>query len=1197
MPGSDALSQPGNDRYEVTALLGRGGMGAVYRAFDREGGGAVALKRLQLAPDDSRRELLTDLFHQEFRSLVRLIHPHVVRAYDFGVDAHGPYYTMELVEGEGLHELAPLPYRQACALMRDAGSAIALLHSRRLLHRDLSPKNVQRTRDLRAKLLDFGAMAAMGPSRTLVGTPPFVPPEALQQSALDGRADLYALGGTLYYALTARHAFPARTIEQLPDLWRIPPAPPSTYARDVPPELDALVLALLNRNPFARPSSAAEVIERLSAIGKLGNDDQLAVSSAYVSTPELVGRNRQMSEVRSRLKGIETRGGALLIEGAAGFGRSRMLESAVIEAKLNGMALAQASAEDSAAGRYGVVRVLARALYEQLTEPDASGLHERAGLELLRAPAISAEQDGARRPELQATLIELLQTVSANQPLLVAVDDVDHCDEASQAALAAATRVCSHQQLLIAVTLTTGTELPPALRVLSEAATRIGLTGFAPNDTRALLSSVFGEVPNLHGLATRIHERAEGSPRGCMELAQHLVSHRIVSYHMGAWRLPEALDSAALPSSLSATRRSQLGALNADARELLDALAVADGSPLDLEACVELTSHGDVARVRAALDELRLAGLLRREDQRYALPARLWVELLQSELAPLQRQALSRRCAAMLTKRAADRLTVARYLWQAGDEGRTVDTLIAELTIGSRRDRCPQDYAEILLGAAEACGRLQRSRRERYMLLHELVRLGQNLSMPNMHAHMAELFAQLRHDSGLDDWEKLDPSLPAVPRLQQATEIAKQRQLAAPPSEQGLNVIEAIVALSRLIPDMLAIASQTGDCSMFELMPPLDAFFPLSPVIERIQRENIPAARHLIAGRYEDALALHSASLAKLESGGESLDETLRQWGICALHYALGCIEASFGRNQALHHADALEKAGGWVVPAWAIRRIYHLVVGNNREAEHCRKQIELLLLKSPIKPPLYAGSAHQHVYAYVMSDNVTGLRQVLAEMEELARAQPTLAPYVPFTRASHARACGNYAKALSDYDETLVQIRAGDHPLWAWAVSGRTAALLGLDRAREAREYAAGALKTARSLGLGLLRQHIEIHLALAEAKLGGLRLARERLDAISVERERLGIGGASIGWLYEVRARVAMWMRDSAEFSACVEKCGLYYLVDDPGLVAKYERLLQDARHYGLVAQAKPRLQRDASDDSSVAATIVSRLPSDGS
>jgi hypothetical protein len=1168
-------------------------MGAVYRAFDRAGGGAVALKRLQLSADDSRRDLLIDLFHQEFRSLVRLIHPHVVRAYDFGVDEHGPYYTMELVEGEGLHELAPLPYRQACALMRDACSAIALLHSRRLLHRDLSPKNVQRTRDLRAKLLDFGAMAAMGPSRTLVGTAPFIPPEALQQLPLDGRADLYALGGTLYYALTARHAFPARTIEQLPDLWRIPPAPPSTYARDVPAELDALVLSLLNRNPFARPSSAAEVIERLSAVANLTNDEQLAVSSAYVSTPELVGRARPMSDVRARLKGVPTQGGALVIEGAAGFGRSRMLESAVIEAKLNGMALAQASSEDSAAGRYGVVRVLARALYEQLTEADAAGLHERAGFELLRAGPITAELDGERRPELQATLIELLQTVSANQPLLVAVDDVDHCDEASQAALAAATRVCSHQQLLIAVTAESGTEQPVAVRVLRETATRISLTGFSQSDTKALLSSVFGEVPNLHGLAIRIHERAEGSPRGCMELAQHLVSHRIVSYHMGAWRLPEALDPAALPSSLTAARRLQLAELKPDARELLDALAIADGSPLDLEACVELTSHGDVARVRAALDELRLTGLLRREDQRYGLPARVWVELLLSELPQPRRQALSRRCAAMLTRRSADRLVVARYLWQAGDESATIDTLIAELSAGSRCDRCPQDYAEILISAGDACRRLERSRRDRYTLLHELVRLGQNLSMPNMRARLGELFAQLRRDSGLDDWETLDPSLPALERLQQAIEIAKQRQLAAAPNEQGLNAIEAIVALSRLIPDMLAIASQTGDCSMFELMPPLDAFFPLSPVIERIQHSSIPAARALIAGRYEHARALHSASLAKLEAGSEGIDETLRQWGICLLNYALGCIEASFGRNQSLAHADTLDKRSGWCVPAWAVRRIYHLVVGNNREAEHCRQQIELLLLKSPIKPPLYAGSAHQQVYAYVMSDNVIGLRQVLPEMEALARSQPTFKPYVPFTRASHARACGNFAEALQFYDESLEQLRAGDHPLWAWAVSGRIAALLGLERTREARAYAERELETARAIGLGLLRQHVEIHLALAEAKLGGFRLARERLDAISAERERLGIGGASMGWLYEVRARVAMWTRDSAEFALCIEKCGLYYRVDDPGLVAKYERLLQDARNYGLVAQPKQRAQTVASEDSSVAATIVSRLP----
>ena len=101
---------------------------------------------------------------------------------------------MELLDGSDLRERGQLPWREACALLRDVASSLAILHSRRLLHRDVSARNVRCTSDGRAKLIDFGAMTPMGVAKHVVGTPPFVPPEALQLQALDGRADLYALG-------------------------------------------------------------------------------------------------------------------------------------------------------------------------------------------------------------------------------------------------------------------------------------------------------------------------------------------------------------------------------------------------------------------------------------------------------------------------------------------------------------------------------------------------------------------------------------------------------------------------------------------------------------------------------------------------------------------------------------------------------------------------------------------------------------------------------------------------------------------------------------------------------------------------------------------------------------------------------------------------------------------------------------------
>ncbi|HMI94774.1 MAG TPA: serine/threonine-protein kinase, partial [Polyangiales bacterium] len=288
----------GSARYAIADLLGQGGMGAVYAATDLRSQRRVALKRLRGdARSAASAHNLTELFHQEFRTLALLAHPHVVQVHDFGTDEQGPYYTMELLAGESLHALAPLAWHSTCALLRDVCSALALVHSRRLLHRDVSPKNILRTPDGRAKLIDFGAMSPMGTSKTVVGTPPLVPPEALLQQPLDGRTDLYALGGTLYYALTGQHAYPARHMSELRAVWRVPPPPPSLRMPEVPPELDRLVLSLLSLEPVARPSSAAEVLDRLAAIAALPRSEQLAVADAYLSTPELVGRGAELARL------------------------------------------------------------------------------------------------------------------------------------------------------------------------------------------------------------------------------------------------------------------------------------------------------------------------------------------------------------------------------------------------------------------------------------------------------------------------------------------------------------------------------------------------------------------------------------------------------------------------------------------------------------------------------------------------------------------------------------------------------------------------------------------------------------------------------------------------------------------------------------------------------------------------------------
>jgi hypothetical protein len=366
----------------IVGALGEGGVAVVFRARDTVTGRDVALKRLRATSGD--RDRAVELFQREFYTLSQLAHPNVVSVHDYGLHEDAPYYTMELLDGGDLLDGVPYGWRTACSLARDVCSALSLIHSRRMVYRDLSPKNVRCTSDGRAKLLDFGALAPMGRAKNFVGTPAITAPEAMHLQQLDGRTDLYSLGATLYYALTGRRPYPASRLAELYDVWKTPPPPPSRFAPDVPAALDELVMELLQLDSALRPASAAETLDRLGGIAGFERDEsaQLA-SNAYLSTPTLVGREASLERFRRVLKAaVTSSGGALLVHGRRGVGRTRFLDACVLEAKLEGAVVLRADAGDALGGDYAVARALATQLLE--AAPDVARALAEAKLEILR---------------------------------------------------------------------------------------------------------------------------------------------------------------------------------------------------------------------------------------------------------------------------------------------------------------------------------------------------------------------------------------------------------------------------------------------------------------------------------------------------------------------------------------------------------------------------------------------------------------------------------------------------------------------------------------------------------------------------------------------------------------------------------------------------------------------------------------------
>lgn len=263
------------ERYDVEGLLGVGGMGAVYRVWDRALGEHVALKVLaRTSPAAIER------FSREVKLGRKVTHPNIVRTHDLGEDRGLHFLTMELVEGRPLDEVirdrTALPPEEALPIGVAIASGLHAAHEAGVIHRDLKPANVLVADDGRVRITDFGiARAAETQDRThetgaLLGTPHYMAPEQVSGQPVDARTDLYALGCILYELLTGRPPFegttPMAVVSQR--LLHEAPEDPRSLA-SIPDPLAEIVMRCLRREPNERPRSAAVVEEALGSGGAL----------------------------------------------------------------------------------------------------------------------------------------------------------------------------------------------------------------------------------------------------------------------------------------------------------------------------------------------------------------------------------------------------------------------------------------------------------------------------------------------------------------------------------------------------------------------------------------------------------------------------------------------------------------------------------------------------------------------------------------------------------------------------------------------------------------------------------------------------------------------------------------------------------------------------------------------------------------
>lgn len=1192
-PGDSVAPKPAgrvSGRYRVDAEIARGGMGVVYAVYDESTGARLALKRLARgSPGHTRRKVAERsgdaalLLQFEYAMLARLRHPSIIEVYDYGVDENGPFYTMELLDGRDLHEIAPVPYREACRQTRDVASSLALLHAHRLIHRDVSPRNVRATRGGRLKLFDFGTLTSFGMPIDIAGTPSCVPPEALNGGPLDQRADLYSLGCLLYWLLVGRDAFPARHFDELRSQLAIGPPTPSSIAGDVPRELDALVMSMLSRDPLARPASAAEVIERLDSVGKLDPEEGLEIAQGYFWSAKTVGRSKELSRVARRIEhSLLSSGGGVLIEAERGFGKTRFLRELSLEAQLRGATVAVVDASVQS-GPNSTVRALANRLLQASPEEAvlaaAPHAHELGRifpelLERLENVELAALPDapGEWRVRIHAALRAWFLALAERRPLVLAIDDVERADESSVGLVASLARESSRSRLVVVAT-----SRPNALRTATRSSFAEHVV-LGPLDAGAIaefVRSLFGDAPNAGRFARWLHSLSSGIPRHCAELVSHLVASNTVRYAGGVWTLPDSTRLDYLPASVDEAVAARIARLRPEARALAEALSVSR-TALPLAISIVLSdadagsSEPDAVEL---LDELVSQGVLVGSGGSYRFADDSLRQRFYAALDDERRRRLHREVGEALGLACADRpfdaIVAGLHLLQGGDDERGA-ILLAD---AGRRLIDETDDLHAAVPALEAALSVFRAQGRPP---HELVSLVAPLVA-------ASFFVDHRLASRYGD--------DALALFCEATGIARAAELRKVVGKRlSLGIAVASATVDRRLSG--SGAGPTSTREMLRLF--LRCAVTLAGVasvcldrdgVEKVVRAIEPLAglgeghgatwvyrycvnlAHLCEGNFGKARVGMLEVLERLESRSRprAFPEHARRLFIGGALYAIGAIETLRDGADVLTYATRLEALDLrlYDLVANQLRMLYHAHRGESDLVRHYRERVETHAMERGSAWQVEVWEAPVMLLVHVREGNVVGLKRSAEQLERLSAEIPSLLRYAQVAKGAHFRLRGEFDAArriLEDATDPAKGPFTGRAP----AIGMLAEVYNSTGEFRRALEITTKVLEAYGPEERPFVRMTLlaQIQHAVARFGLGDRPGALAELDH-ALDEHGPGRGPVTLGLLHQARARLSLYAGDEASFEAHRDAMERWFRpTRNPALISACERLGFEAR-----------------------------------